>query len=138
MIETTMDRPPAASTLAGRWEGSATIVVQWVEQPELRIALKIHEDRRVEGRVGGAALVGGRLKRNRGALGRLLGLNTDYLIEAKLFGPIVPDANIRATRIWIPFDVVEGRLEGGLSTSRKFGGPGRSGLSATKMVLRRS
>ena len=57
-------------TLMGRWRGSARIVVQWVQRKDLPLDLTIDGEGTVRGTVGDARLVGARLERNRGAIGR--------------------------------------------------------------------
>ncbi len=68
--------------MVGHWEGSARIIVSWCQQQNLQVAVDIAADGSVAGKVGDATLTKGRLKRNRGRLGRKLNLKTYYIIEA--------------------------------------------------------
>ena len=67
--------------MVGKWQGQATVIVAWVDQETLSVALTIHEDGTVEGRVGDATLTGGSICNNP--------VGSEYIIMANLDGPIV-------------------------------------------------
>ena len=79
------------------------------------LAITIREDARVTGTVGGAELVDCVLKRNRGELGRQLNVASDYIImDGYLDGPIIPGDEELRKDFTIPFDVVDGRMQGSI------------------------
>jgi hypothetical protein len=124
--------------LVGRWRGSARIVVQWVEGKELPLDLTIDGDGTVRGTVGDAKLVSAHLKRNRGAIGRALGLASDWIVKGDLEGPLVAAEGITRKSVSIPFDLVGGRLAGGVNSSGpKVGDRGHVVIAAAQMKLER-
>ena len=124
--------------LVGHWMGAACIVVAWCSERELRISVAIAPDGSVEGTVGDATLIRARLRRNRGLIGRKLNLATDYVITAELDGCIVEKENIRRGRLYMPFNLVEGVISGGVITSgAKHNGKRSMRFSAARMLLRR-
>jgi hypothetical protein len=109
--------------LVGAWTDSTEVFAEFKKgeypstYPEdwLRLDIQIFADGRLEGRVGQAILVGCRLKKNRGALGRMLNIRTDYIIRGGVLqGRLTPnDAEIKRS-FTIPFNNVDGTLKGGL------------------------
>src|SRR4051812_27895315 len=85
--------------MVGHWTGTGKIFVNWTNQRELPVDLTIREDGTVLGRVGDARLVDGRFHANRGWVGRTLHLKTDWIIDAKLDGPIVAVDSIVRERV---------------------------------------
>ncbi|UCG48491.1 MAG: hypothetical protein JSU94_01695 [Phycisphaerales bacterium] len=125
--------------LVGHWMGAACIVVAWCSERELSISVSIGPDGGVDGTVGDSTLLGGRLRRNRGPIGRKMNLATDYLITAELDGCIVEKENIRRHRLYMPFNLREGVICGGVSTSgAKHNGKQSMRFSAARMQLRRA
>ena len=114
--------PPPPSSLVGAWVGSAHIVNDWVTTADLDVSFEIAADGSVEGRVGDATLVGGRIRPSRGDLGRWLGVKTDWIVEADLEGALIAAEGIERDRVQVPLNLVDGSLTGGLhSGSRKLG-----------------
>lgn len=129
---------PVDAAMTGRWEGRARIVVAWCRQPTLPVAIDIHRDGRVTGRVGDADLVQGRLARNRGWLGRQLDLGTDYRITAELRGPLVAAEGISRASVSLPLNFADGSFTGGVhSSGSKFAGKAGGTLSASSLKLNR-
>ena len=129
---------PVDEAMTGHWEGRARIVVAWCRQPTLPVAIDIHPDGRVTGRVGDAELVQGRLVRNRGWLGRQLGWATDYRITAELRGPLVAAEGISRAAVSLPLNFAEGGFTGGVhSSGSKFAGQAGGILSAGSLQLTR-
>ena len=112
---------PAAENIAlpvaGHWAGSARIIVSWCQQTNLNVAVDIRADGNVSGKVGGATLIGGRFAANRGWLGRKLNLATDYIITGRLEGALVPAEGIVRDRVYIPLNLKDNALVGGINTS---------------------
>jgi len=103
--------------MVGHWEGSARIIVSWCHQKSLPVAVDIHADGSVTGKIGDAILIGGRFDANRGWLGRKLNLATDYIITGKLDGAIVVAEGITRDKIYIPLDLNDNTFVGGINTS---------------------
>jgi hypothetical protein len=103
--------------MTGHWEGNSQIIVSWCHQKNLSVAVDIHADGSVTGKIGDATLVGGRFAVNRGWLGRKLNLATDYIITGQLNGPIVAAESIARERVFIPLNLKDNALLGGINTS---------------------
>jgi len=103
--------------MVGHWEGNARIIVSWCHQTNLAVAVDIHADGGVTGKIGDATLIGGRFEANRGWLGRKLNLATDYIVAGKLDGAIVAAEGIVRDKIYIPIDLKDNAFVGGINTS---------------------
>jgi hypothetical protein len=133
-----VDRVPDAR-LVGTWEGDAAIVVSWTTQRQLHVRLAVAPDGRVTGEVGDARLVDGRLRRNRGRLGRLLHVKTDYIVRGALTGAVIAAEGVTRDAVSIPFNRAGESLLGAVHTSgSKVGGKGRMLLTAGRLELRRA
>jgi hypothetical protein len=77
----------------------------------------IHADGSVTGKVGDAKLMEGRFQPNRGWLGRMFNLYSDYIITGNLDGAIVSAEGITRESVNIPLDVDGGAFKGGVHTS---------------------
>lgn len=129
-------RPP--STLIGTWSGDAAIVVSWTTQRSLAVRVTIDSAGRVAGRVGDAELFNGHVRPNRGAIARALGWKTDFIITGQLNGPVIAAEQVVREGVRIPFDLVDGRIEGGIhTTGSKSRGREGMALSARNLVLQR-
>lgn len=117
--------------LIGTWVGDARIANKELSPCAPQVRVTIGADGAVQGMVGEARLVNGRLKRNRGAVGRSLRVKTDWIVDAGLDGPIFSAESVTRERVRIPFDVRGDSLRGGFHAM----GGGRT-ISAT-VVLRR-
>jgi len=128
---------PVASNPAGEWSGNATIVVNWVKQRNLPIAVTIAPDGSVTGTVGDAQLVDARLRAGRGPVLRSLGWARDYRIHGKLQGDILKDEQVQRDEVDIVFDRSgDGKLVGGAASSgSEIGDKGTMKLTAGNMVL---
>ncbi len=133
------DDDDIAPAFQGHWTGNARIIVTWCRQTNLSLALDIHSDGTVAGKVGDARLKSGRFERNRGWLGRALHLKTDYVIHGRLQGPIVAAEGITRPHVSIPMNAGNGIFTGGLATSgTTFGGKKSMILTAGDLKLTRS
>jgi hypothetical protein len=111
-------------------------VVAWSRQTNLSVTLHIGDDAVVRGKIGDAILTDGRLKKNRGWIGRNLKVKTDYIVVGKLQGSIVASENITRSRIKIPLNLEGEVLRGGVHTSGcKFGGKEQMIFSAAGLRL---
>ena len=130
---------PLPDELVGVWSGRTRVIVTWVEREELDLELEIARDGGVTGTVGDARLVRARCERNRGDLGRELGIKTVWIVRGDLEGELIADEGLRRDAVSIPIDLREGRLEGGLhsSGSKLPGDPAERIVSAADLVLER-
>lgn len=125
--------------MVGAWEGDARIYVDWTVQKQLPVRLVVAPDGSVEGRIGDARLVGGHLRRNRGQVGRLLHVKTDYVVRGALDGPVLAAEDVRRDGVSLPLDWSGEAFRGAVHTSgSKFGGKERMILTAGQLELRRA
>ena len=95
--------PPQA--LVGAWETEAETRVG-----KLRVSFNLNEDGTVEGTVGNATMQNAYFKRNRGWLGRILGLATEHIIVGGLNGSVTSE--VQCARFWIVGDFDEKGIRG--------------------------
>jgi hypothetical protein len=125
-------------SMTGVWCGSARIVVDWTRQENLGVRLEIPPSGAVTGQVGDARLVGGRLEVNRGPVGRMLSIRTDYVITGKLEGGLIASEGITRPGVKIPVDWTGSEFRGSVeSEGWKIGGKDHTRLTASPLVLRR-
>ena len=128
-----------APSMVGEWKGNARIIVRWCQQKNLAVNLTIRADGAVFGKVGDANLTKGRLKRNRGWVGRKLNIKTDYIIVGGLEGTIVAAEGIARSGVSMPLNFYGETFVGGVHTSGSlFGGKKRMILSASRLTLNRT
>jgi len=106
-----------APSMVGHWKGNARIIVSWCQHTNLVVELDIRENGSVEGTIGDAKLIGGRLKPNRGWLGRKLNLYSDWIIVGNLQGAIVSADGITRGGVKIPLEYKNNVIMGGINTS---------------------
>ena len=116
------------AALVGDWHGECTVglpvlfdpsqIPEGVErtQTTVSLTLSIQEDATVGGTLGEATMEESVLKLNRGELGMALNMASDYIVTGGfLSGPIVRGEDEGDPKQFtIPFDVVDGHLQGGL------------------------
>ena len=125
-------------SMTGVWCGSARIVVDWTVQQNLGLTLTIDQSGNVTGQVGDAQLTSGRVKANRGPVGRMLNIKTDYIIVGRLRGPIIAAEGVARSEVKIPVNWTGSEFQGAVHTNgSSFGGKDRMVLSASRLVLRR-
>jgi hypothetical protein len=114
--------PPPA--MVGHWEGKADVAVNWCNATELAVALTINGDGTVAGKVGDATLKEAHIYPNPGKPPKGFTLQTKYVVEAALDGPLVAAEGIKRDTICIPVEVnADGQLAGAFLTSGKeYGG----------------
>ena len=125
-------------SMTGVWCGSARIVVDWAVEKKLGVRLEIPPSGVVRGQVGDARLVDGRLETNRGPVGRMLNIQTDYIIVGKLEGPMIAAERITRPGVRIPLNWTGSEFRGSVhSKGWKVGGKEHMALTASDLVLRR-
>jgi hypothetical protein len=125
-------------SMTGVWCGSARIVVNWTVQKALPVRLAIAPSGDVTGQVGDAQLAAGRLKTNRGAIGRMLNIKTDYIVTGRLEGPIIAAEGVTRPGVKMPLNWTGSEFRGGVNTEGwKVGGKEHMVLTAQRLVLRR-
>jgi hypothetical protein len=108
--------PPPA--MVGHWEGKAEVAVNWCNAKELAVSFTIAANGSVTGKVGDATLKKGHIYPNPGKQPQGLMLQTKYVIEAGLDGPLVAAEKITRDEICIPVEVTkDGQLAGAFLTS---------------------
>ncbi len=129
----------APQNIAGHWEGTGDIVVNWTTQRTLRIVLDVATDGSVTGTVGDAEFRG-KLAKNRGALGRALRMKTDWVIRGDLSGPVIKAEQVERKGANVLFDVVnDSTWDAGIhTTGTKAGGAKSMIFSVAHLTLRRS
>lgn len=105
------------ATMAGDWEGTARITVNWTLRRELDVRVAIREDGSVSGMVGDAQLRDGRMLPNRSRVARAMGLGTDYVIRGRLAGSIIHAETIERDAVRLTLNWTGSTLEGELVTS---------------------
>ena len=129
---------PTLDSMAGIWCGSARIVVDWTVQKKLGLRLTIDRLGNVTGQVGDAQLTSGRIRVNRGPVGRMLNIKTDYIIVGNLRGPIIAAEGVARSELKIPVNWTGSEFHGSVHTDgSSFGGKARMVLSASGLLLRR-
>jgi hypothetical protein len=124
--------------MIGTWSGDAQIVVNWTDQASIHVRLDIVADGSVSGQVGDAQLKKGRMARNRGAIGRLLQIKTDYIVSGELHGRVIASEHVQRDGVKMPLNWDGNVFSGGLHTSGSaFGGADRMALSAFHLRLTR-
>ena len=125
--------------MAGRWDGRARIIVAWCQQTNLAVSVDIRPDGSVTGKVGDATLTSGRMKRNRGWLGRKLNIKSDCIVVGNLEGPIVAKEGIARRAVSMPLNFRNGTFVDGVHTSGShMGGKHSMVLSAQRLTLVRA
>jgi hypothetical protein len=130
--------PPAA--MVGHWEGKAEVAVNWCNATELIVSLTINGDGTVTGKVGDAGLKDGHIYPNPGKPPKGFTLQTNFVVEADLDGPLVAAEGITRDTICIPVEVNKnGQLGGAFLTSgNEYGGKDEKVFSAGLKPLTRT
>ena len=108
---------PVKPEMVGYWEDNAHIIVNWTQQTNLPVAIDIAADGTVTGNIGDATLKKGRLRLNRGWLGRKLNLATDYIIQGDLDGPLIAAEGIKRSGVNMPMNFTDGVFRGCVHTT---------------------
>ncbi len=107
------------SEYIGHWNGQARIVVSWTKQKQLPIDIEIHSDGTVEGKIGDAELVNGKLIKKNWVYTKVFQHENPYRIEGNLQGEVIKSENIQRDSVEISLRVEDGKIDGGLTTTGK-------------------
>ncbi len=108
-----------AQNLLGEWSGKATLLID-KNKSSVDIKILIHADGTVSGTVGLAKLKGV-YDTNRGWLGRLLNIRSDYIIKSgQIIGKVYTDDVLISRQFTLPFNMCESQLRGGIMIVKKW------------------
>jgi len=97
--------------MAGHWEGNARIIVSWCHQTNLPVAVDIHADGSVTGKIGDATLVAGHFLSHRSWPWR------HTMVTGKLDGAIVAAEDITRSDVTMICDFSNGSFNGQIDTN---------------------
>jgi hypothetical protein len=111
---------PVVSDVAGQWHGKHRFTgISYEEATQKKvvpqdvdIVLHISADGKVTGRLGGAELSDCVVELNRGWFGRMINIETDYVIRGRIIGAVVTGSDGGTNTISAPFNLVDGRIKG--------------------------
>lgn len=128
--------PTIPTEYIGHWKGQAKIIVNWTKQKHLPIDIEIHSDGTIEGKVGDAELVNGKLVKKSWVYTKVFQHENPYRIVGDLQGEIIKSENIQRDSVHISIRVEDSKIDGGLGTSgTKTGGKENMILSAMDVSL---
>jgi hypothetical protein len=87
--------------MVDRWEGATLVRSAATDSTTLPLVLSLAASGMVNGRFGGARIVEGRIRTDRGLLQRWFGSNTDYSVTVQLEGDVVPGERVRRTELYL-------------------------------------
>jgi hypothetical protein len=97
--------------MVGHWEGNARIIVSWCHQTNLPVAVDIHADGSVTGKIGDATLVAGHFLSHRSWPWR------HTMVTGKLDGAIVAAEDITRSDVTMICDFSNGSFNGQIDTN---------------------
>ena len=111
---------PKVSDLAGDWQGTNRFTgISYEEATQKKVApqdvkveLRITPDGKVTGSVGGAELRDCAVGLNRGWLGRLLNIKSDFIIRGSMAGSVAAGSANETNTINVPFNVQGNGMKG--------------------------
>jgi hypothetical protein len=141
-----VDTPP--TTLAGTWQGTADVGVDWTSQRTLAIELTIDSKRvrgrvsddelSVHGHVGDAKLTHATLRENAGVVMRTIARKSHLIVEGYLKGQVIAAEEIQRGGVTITLNQRDGQLVGSLQTTgSSASGPLQAPVTAGPFLLRR-
>jgi len=137
------------ATLAGTWQGTADVGVDWTSQRTLAVELTIDsrqrvrgrvsdDELRVRGRVGDAELTHATLRENAGLVMRKIARRSELIVEGYLKGPVIAAEEVQRGGVTISLDQRDGQLVGSLyTTGSNASGPLQAAVTAGPFLLRR-
>jgi len=119
---------PKVSDLAGEWQGTHRFTGISYEEAtqkkvvpqDVKIVLHISADGKVTGQLGGAELSDCVVELNRGWFGRMINIETDYVIRGRIIGAVAPGSDSGTNTISAPFNSVDGRIKGSVFAMHPF------------------
>src|ERR1017187_4973876 len=105
------DESVVIPAMVGHWEGNARIIVSWCRQTNLTVAVDIHADGSVTGKIGDATLVAGNFLSHRSWPWR------HTIITGKLVGAIVAAEGITRSYVTMICDFSNGSFKGQIDTN---------------------
>ncbi|HEX9045788.1 MAG TPA: hypothetical protein VF988_02075 [Verrucomicrobiae bacterium] len=119
---------PAVSGLAGQWHGKHHFTgISYKEATQKKVApqdvdivLHISADGKVTGRLGGAQLSDCVVELNRGWIGRMINIKTDYVIRGRIIGAVATGSDTGTNTISAPFNLVDGHIKGSVFAMHPF------------------
>ena len=129
-------------SLIGTWQGKCKIYLPISKNPELAherdtidVKIIIQKDGSVQGKVGDAEMVNCHLYNNRGWLGRLLHIKTDFIIKGGyLKGSLYKTDTVQVKNFTLPFNIIDGKMRGSVMQTFKWKYP----FPLVKILLSRS
>ena len=127
-ISFAIDKKVVPDSLIGTWQGKCKVYLPVSKNPKLAkendsvsVVITIHEDGKVEGKVGAAEMVNCYFQRNRGWFGKLLNIKTDFIIKGgHLTGSLYPTDSVRVKTFTLPFNIVDGKMQGSIMQTFKW------------------
>ena len=98
------------SEMVGHWEGNARIIVSWCHQTNLTVAVDIHADGSVTGKIGDATLIKGHFRSHRSWPWR------HTIITGNLDGSIVAAEQITRSSVTMICDFSDNSFKGQIDT----------------------
>ena len=135
--------------LAGTWQGTADVGVDWTSQRTLAVELRIDSKQRVRGgvrdgelsvrgRVGDAELSYATLRENAGLVMRKIARRPGLVVEGYLKGPVIAADSVQRGGVTISLDQRDGQLVGSLhTTGSNASGPLQAPVTAGPFLLHR-
>jgi hypothetical protein len=135
--------------LAGTWQGTADVGVNWTSQRTLAVELTIDSRQRVRGRVnegelsvrgrvGDAELTHATLRENAGLVMRKIARRSELIVQGYLKGPVIAAEEVQRGGVTISLDQRDGQLVGSLhTTGSAASGPLQAPVTAGPFLLRR-
>ena len=137
------------TALAGTWQGTADVGVDWTSQRTLAVELTIDpkprvrggipdDELNVRGRVGDAELTHGKLRENAGLVMRTIARKSALVVQGYLKGQVIKAEEIQRGGVTISLDERDGQLVGSLhTTGSKASGPLQAPITTAPFELRR-
>ncbi len=133
----------AHEQIVGHWIGTARVVHLWAYGKTFQVALDVHRNGSVTGKLGAAKLIDGHWRTDRPSDAKRTKNRDwmDYMITGRLSGMVIPADHIAAANVFIPLDTEGGKLQGGVNTHgtthRTFFGTDQMGIMSCDLTLER-
>ena len=120
----------APQTLLGDWSGKQKVTVRYridnkysfVTAPDsVGMAITIKDNGIVSGNFGTATFDNCMVEKNRGWLGRLINIKSDFIITGRLNGGIFPGDTLAYKEISLPFNMTDNVIDGAIFQKQGMG-----------------